>query len=133
MESKKWIKTFESFRMSRINENTAEGKEMTLNIFAPVSVVVDIEDGVVTNFSGDEIEREGINSFGEKDFQEAFEPFEKAGVKVSYTPWRSEGGDDYEGSYSIDVPSLNDAIKNKKITIIVDPEDPEEYLEIKNK
>jgi 5'(3')-deoxyribonucleotidase len=131
--NKKWIKTFESFRMSRINENTAEGKEMTLNIFAPVSVVVDIEDGVVTNFSGDEIEREGINSFGEKDFQEAFEPFEKAGVKVSYTPWRSEGGDDYEGSYSIDVPSLNDAIKNKKITIIVDPEDPEEYLEIKNK
>jgi len=133
MESKRWIKTFESFRMSRINENTAEGKEMTLNIFAPVSVVVDIEDGVVTNFSGDEIEREGINSYGEKDFQEAFEPFKKAGVKVSYTPWRSEDGDDYEGSYSIDVPSLNDAIKNKKITIIVDPEDPEEYLEIKNK
>jgi len=122
--NKKWIKTFESFRMSRINENTAKGKEMTLNIFAPVSVVVDIEDGVVTNFSG-EIEKEGIYSFREKDFQEAFEPFEKAGVEVSYTPWRSEGGDDYEGSYSIDVTSLNVAIKNKKITIIVDPEDPE--------
>jgi hypothetical protein len=128
----KYLKTFESFSISE-NLVTDQDKEMTLNIFAPVSVVVDIEDGVVTNFSGDEIEREGINSFGEKDFQEAFEPFEKAGVKVSYTPWRSEGGDDYEGSYSIDVPSLNDAIKNKKITIIVDPEDPEEYLEIKNK
>jgi 5'(3')-deoxyribonucleotidase len=131
--NKKWIKTFESFRMSRINENlvTAKDKEMILNIFAPVSVVVDIEDGVVTNVDGDEIENYGIYSFREKDFQEAFEPFEKAGVKVSYTPWRCEGGDDYEGSYSIDVPSLNDAIKNKRITIIVDPEDPEEYLEIK--
>jgi hypothetical protein len=118
----KYLKQFENF--SRINENTAKGKEMTLNIFAPVSVVVDIEEGVVTNFSG-EIEKEGIYSFREKDFQEAFEPFKKAGVEVSYTPWRSEGGDDYEGSYSIDVPSLNVAIKNKKITIIVDPEDPE--------
>jgi hypothetical protein len=134
--NKRWVKTFESFRknllLNRINENlTAQGKEMILNIFAPVSVVVDLVDGVVTNVDGDEIENYGIYSFREKDFQEAFEPFEKAGVKVSYTPWTSEGGHDKAGSYSIDVPSLNDAIKNKRITIIVDPEDPEEYLEIK--
>jgi hypothetical protein len=137
MESKRWIKTFESFRMSRINENlvTAEGKEYSISFdnFVPISMVVDLVDGVVTNVDGDEIENGGINSYGEEAFQKAFEPFKKAGVNFTYTPWRSEGGDDYEGSYSIDVPSLNDAIKNKKITIIVDPEDPEEYLEIKNK
>ena len=135
--NKKWIKTFESFRMSRINENlvTAEGKEYSISFdnFVPISMVVDLVDGVVTNVDGDEIENGGINSYGEEAFQKAFEPFKKAGVNFTYTPWRSEGGDDYEGSYSIDVPSLNDAIKNKKITIIVDPEDPEEYLEIKNK
>jgi hypothetical protein len=36
----KYLKQFENF--SRINENlvTAQDKEMTLNIFAPVSVVV---------------------------------------------------------------------------------------------
>jgi 5'(3')-deoxyribonucleotidase len=136
VSNKRWVKTFESFRknllLNRINENlTAQGKEMILNIFVPVSVVVDLVDGVVTNVDGDEIEREGIYSFSEKDFEKDFEPFKKAGVKVSYTPWTSEDGEDYEGSYSIDVPSLNDAIKNKRITIIVDPEDPEEYLEIK--
>ena len=125
--SKRWIKTFENF--SRINENlvTAEGKEYSISFdnFVPISMVVDLVDGVVTNVDGDEIENGGINSYGEEAFQKAFEPFKKAGVDFTYTPWRSEGGDDYEGSYSIDVPSLNDAIKNKKITIIVDPEDPE--------
>jgi hypothetical protein len=126
----KHIKTYRSFK---INENlTAQGKEMILNIFSPVTVEVDIENGTVTNFNGDEIEREGIYSFSEENFERGFEPFKKAGVKVTYTPWRSEGGDDYEGSYSIDVQSLNDAIKNGKITIVVDPEDPEEYIEIKN-
>ena len=119
--SKRWIKTFENF--SRINENTAKGKEMTLNIFSGVGVVVDLVDGVVTNFHG-EIERENMY-IREDDFEEGLEPFKKAGVKVSYDPWVVQDGDDYAGSYSIDVPSLNDAIKDKKITIIVDPEDPE--------
>ncbi len=136
-ENKKWVMTFESFRKNlsnRINETsvTVEGKEMVMN-FGPLYVTLDVDmvDGVVTQVNGDDIEREGIYSYREEDFQEAFEPFKRAGVKFSYTPWRAEDGYDYEGYFTIDAQSLNDAIKNKRITIIADPEDPEEYLEIK--
>lgn len=111
-----------------------QGKEMTFNLSnelhsfpSPVIDDVEIEDGVVTRFNSD-IEGDSIYSFPESDFAAVFKPFKDAGVKVSYTPWTSSGGDDYEGYYTIDYRSLNDAIENGKITIKVDPNNPEELV-----
>jgi hypothetical protein len=110
-------------------EYTAEDKDMELifDNFPSVTINVDIKNGVVTRVNGD-IEKEGIYSYDENNFATALKPFKDAGVKVDYTPWRSSGGNDYEGYFNIDTSSLNNAIASKKIIIKSDPEDPEDYL-----
>ena len=85
--------------------------------FVPCEVNVDVEKGIVTTINSEEIEKEDIYSYSENDFMEALEPFNHANVKVSYEPWKSYDMDDYPGFYSIDVPSLQKAIQEKKIVI----------------
>lgn len=109
-----------------------QGTEMTLNVpidnstYGP-SVDVDIKDGVVTRFNSD-IEYDGLLVDDESKFEVAFRPYTDAGVEVSYTPRTTEGFDEWLGSFSIDQKSLNNAIENGKITIKVDPDNPEELV-----
>jgi hypothetical protein len=115
--------------LKEVEGYTAKDKDMELifDNFPSVTINVDIENGIVTKVNGD-IEKESIYSYDENNFATALKPFKDAGVKVDYTPWKSSGGDDYEGYFNIDASSLNNAITSKKITIKSDLEDPEDYL-----
>ena len=115
-----------------LNEGiTAMGKDMRLDLspqdFTHIMINVDIENGIVTKVNGD-IENDEVYSYREKQFESGLQPFKNAGVKVDYTPWETEGFDDIAGGFFIDGESLNTAIKNKKISIISDPEDDESLI-----
>ena len=108
-----------------LNEGiTAMGKDMRLDLspqdFTHIMINVDIENGIVTKVNGD-IENDEVYSYLEKQFVSGLQPFKNAGVIVNYTPWETEGFDDIAGSFFIDGKSLNNAIENKKISIISDP------------
>ena len=108
-----------------LNEGiTAMGKDMRLVLspqdFTHIMINVDIENGIVTKVNGD-IENDEVYSYREEQFESGLQPFKNAGVIVDYTPWETEGFDDIAGSFFIDGKSLNNAIENKKISIISDP------------
>ena len=108
-----------------LNEGiTAMGKDMRLDLspqdFTHIMINVDIENGIVTKVNGD-IENDEVYSYREEQFESGLQPFKNAGVIVDYTPWETEGFDDIAGSFFIDGKSLNNAIENKKISIISDP------------
>ena len=108
-----------------LNEGiTAMGKDMRLDLspqdFTHIMINVDIENGIVTKVNGD-IENDEVYSYREEQFESGLQPFKNAGVIVNYTPWETEGFDDIAGSFFIDGKSLNNAIENKKISIISDP------------
>ena len=108
-----------------LNEGiTAMGKDMRLSLspqdFTHIMINVDIENGIVTKVNGD-IENDEVYSYREEQFESGLQPFKNAGVIVNYTPWETEGFDDIAGSFFIDGKSLNNAIENKKISIISDP------------
>ena len=115
-----------------LNEGiTAMGKDMRLSLspqdFTHIMINVDIENGIVTKVNGD-IENDEVYSYREKQFESGLQPFKNAGVKVDYTPWETDEFRDIAGGFFIDGESLNTAIKNKKISIISDPEDDESLI-----
>ena len=115
-----------------LNEGiTAMGKDMRLSLspqdFTHTTINVDIENGIVTKVNGD-IENDEVYGYREEQFESGLQPFKNAGVKVDYTPWETEGFNDIAGGFFIDGESLNTAIKNKKISIISDPEDDESLI-----
>ena len=95
---------------------------MSLPNFTVCTINVDIENGIVTKVNQD-IENDEVYSYRESNFEDGLKPFKNAGVKVDYTPWKTEGFYDIAGSFFIDAESLNNAIKNNKIKIISDPDD----------
>ena len=109
----------------KLNEGITDkgvDKQMSLPNFTVCTINVDIENGIVTKVNQD-IENDEVYSYRESNFEDGLKPFKNAGVKVDYTPWKTEGFYDIAGSFFIDAESLNNAIKNNKIKIISDPDD----------
>lgn len=78
-----------------------------------------VENGKVVEIM-ENIEEDGIYSYGENAFQEAVAPLEKAGIDVEYEPWTTEDGEENEGYISIDKDSFNQAIESGKLKIEID-------------
>lgn len=94
------------------------GSELDLSMsrFPGFPMKVRIKDGKVAEVLAD-VEKVGFISYDDAAFEAALTPFVKAGIKVDYTPWESQGGEDFEGSVFIKKDDLNKALAEGRIVI----------------
>lgn len=107
---------------SLINEEEGVDKIEVEFEYWNVYAIVDSKNNVIEiqSIDGDStLEKEDLLS-REEDIEDDFKDIINAGVNIQYEGWQGVEFDDYLGYINIDLNSLNNAIKNRKLNYYID-------------